>query len=209
MSHKRTATTDAKYNSILSYEKKTAWQVTSKVVEKPELSVWMILIPIVFIPYMQRYQKYKETSKEFCDGYLFTKKIALDTALKMHKNTMTEEEAFLAVSEAVADNPKADARVLKIYEKQVAEINLLCHHYLALLSSQGDDYRQLVAGHYQSYENYTAFLHQLMAAEKEVNRAATLTFKADTEEVPDIIESMEKCLKELRFAEAQKYFSGT
>lgn len=204
----KAAITDPKYNSILSYESKTSWEVTSKVVEKPEISVWMILIPIVFIPYMQRYSKYKETSKAFSEGYLYTKKIALETAYKIYNKEMSEDEAILEVEKTVKNKPNADVRVLNIFEKQINEIKLLCEHYLALLNSQGDSYGQLVVNHYKSYDRFVEFLNELEKAEKEVSRAATYTFRADTEEVPEIIENMEKCLRQYRLEEAKKLFSG-
>ena len=53
---------DEKCKAILSYENKTAYSITAKVLEKPELSAWMILLPIVFILFMQRQKKYKEAS---------------------------------------------------------------------------------------------------------------------------------------------------
>lgn len=202
-------TNEDKYNAILSYEQRTSWKVTSKVVEKPELSVWMILIPIIFVPYMQRYQKYKETSKEFSEGYLFTKRIALDAAYKIHSKEMSKGEAIASAIKVVNTNPNADARVLNIYEKQINEIELLCQHYVSLLSSVGVNYEQLVVNRYKSYDNYFNFVTQLIQAEKDVSRAATQTFKADedTEEVPGIIEKMEKCLAELRLEEARQLFT--
>jgi hypothetical protein len=206
MVDKGTAITDPKYNNILSYERKTSWEVTSKVVEKPEISVWMILIPIVFIPYMQRYAKYKETSRAFSEGYLYTKKIALDTAYKISTKEMAEEDADLEIEKIVKTKPNADARVLNIFEKQIKEIKLLCQHYLALLKSHGDNYGQLVVNHYKSYDKFVEFLNQLGEAEREVSRAATHTFKTDTEEVPEIIENMENCLNQYRLEEAKKLF---
>ena len=198
--------TDPKYNSILSYERKTSWEVTSQVVEKPEISVWMILIPIVFVPYMQRYSKYKETSRAFSEGYLYTKKIALDIAYKIYTKEMTREDAALEVERIVKNKPNPDARVLNIFEKQIKEIKLLCEHYLALLASDGNNYCQLIVNHYKSYDKFIEFLNELGEAEKEVSRAATHTFKTDTEEVPEIIESMEKCLNQYRLEEAKKLF---
>src|SRR5665648_259994 len=53
------------YKSILDYETKTAQIITFKVLERPELSAWMILMPIVFIPVSYTHLRAHETSKGF------------------------------------------------------------------------------------------------------------------------------------------------
>lgn len=199
--------TEENYKNILAYENKTARIITSKVLEKPELSAWMILIPIVFIPFMQRYQKYKESAKIFSEGYLYTKKIALDTAYKIFKNEISLEDAPVVITKAVQNNPHADQIVLNIYQKQIQEIEILCEHYLTLLASEKVKYGEMVVGHYQMEDNYLSFVNKLSEAEKEVTRAASATFKDEMVEVPDIMEKMEKHLSELRLKEAKLFFT--
>jgi len=199
--------TDENYKSILAYENKIAGQITAKVLEKPEFSVWMILIPIVFIPFMQRYQKYKESTKVFSEGYLYTKKIALDTAYKIIKNEIALEDAAAVTTKIVRNNPNADQLVLNIYMKQIQEISILSEHYMALFASERVKYRDMVVNYYQTKDNYLNFLNRLSEAEKEVTRAASATFKDGTEEVPEIMEKMEKYLLALRLEEANLFFA--
>ncbi|HBW35162.1 NF038143 family protein [Desulfosporosinus sp. BICA1-9] len=193
------------YEAILAYENKTAQTITAKVLEKPELSAWMILMPIVFILFMQRSQKYKAASTAFCEGYLYTKKIALDTACRIYKNEYSHEESIAMAAETVQKNPKAEQTVINIYNQQIEEIKLLCEHYLALLASKEDKYDQMVVSHYQTEDNYLCYINRLTKTEKEVTRATTSTFK-DAVEVPEILGKMEKYLWELRVEEAKQFF---
>ena len=198
---------DENYKSILAYESNTAQIITSKILEKPELSAWMILLPLVFILFMQRYQKYKESSKVFIAGYLYTKKIALDTAYRIYNNEISHEEALAMVAETVQKNPNAELIVLNIYNQQIEEIKLLCEHYLALLASKKANYDQMVVSHYQTWDNYLDFVNELAETEKQVTRATTATFKDDAVDVPEIMEKMEEYLGELRLKEARRFFT--
>jgi len=194
------------YKSILAYETKTAQIITSKIIEKPELSAWMVLMPIVFILFIQRYQKYNESSKGFSAGYLYTKKIALETAYRIYNYEISREEASALVVEIVQKNPNAELTILNIYNQQIKEIKLLSEHYLALLATKKDSYNQMVVSHYQTEDNYLGFVNQLAETEKEVTKASTPTFK-DVVEVSGIMEKVEKNLWELRFEEARKFFT--
>lgn len=197
---------DEKHKAILAYENKTALTITTKVLEKPELSAWMILLPIVFILFMQRQKKYKESSTAFMEGYLYTKKIALTAAFRLYNHEISREEVPAIIAETVQKNPKAEPIVLNIYNQQIEEIKLLCEHYLGLLTSNEENYEQMVTSHYQTKDNYLGFINRLVEAEKQVTRASIATFLDAAVEVPEIMEEMEKQLWELRCEEAKQFF---
>lgn len=201
--------TEENYQNILAYENKTALKVFSQVADKPVLSAWMILIPIVFVPYMQRHQRYKESRKAFSEGYLYTKKIALHVAYQIYKNEISGENARSVIKEMVEKNPHADEKVLNIYDKQIQEIELLSAHYLGLFGTGKVSYGEMILCHYQTEHNYLSFVNKLLEAEKEVNRAASATFKDGVAEVPEIMEKMEKQLEELRLEEIKIFFNLT
>jgi len=198
---------DENYKSILAYETRTAQIIAASVLEKPELSAWMILFPIVFVPYMQRHRRYKESKKGFRTGYLYTKEIALNTAYKLYKHEISREEALVMVEKTVQKDPKAERLVKQIYHQQIEEIKLLYEHYLALLATNEDQYEQMVIVHYQSEDNYLGFVNQLAETEKEVNRAAMATFKDDEVKVPEIMKKMESLLLDQRVQEAKQFFT--
>ncbi|MGI6630500.1 MAG: NF038143 family protein [Bacillota bacterium] len=198
---------DEKYESIFAYESKTAQIIASKVMDRPELSPWMILIPIVFIPFLQRYQKYKDSCKVFRDGFLYTKTIALDIAYKVYRNDLPQEGVSELVSKIVQKNSNVVPEVLNIYQKQIQEIKLLCQHYLALLNTEKVQYKDMVVCYYQNESKYRDFLYKLTEAENEVNSAVNATFKEGLIDVPGIMEKMEKYLLQFRLDEAKKFFN--
>ena len=56
---------DEKLALILDQEKTFAKSVAGLVIEKPKLSIWMILIPIIFVHYFYRWNQYSEGLKKF------------------------------------------------------------------------------------------------------------------------------------------------
>lgn len=57
-----------KQEIVARHERRFAGELTESVLEKPELSVWMILIPFLFIVFMQRQQKFKQLGDTFLRG---------------------------------------------------------------------------------------------------------------------------------------------
>ncbi len=207
MTQVKPITDNENYNIILSHEKSTAWKITSKVLHKPKLSIFIFFVPIVFIPYMQRVEQYKEKSRIFNEEYLYTKKIALDHGYSVYKQEISMEQAIAKITEDFNNKPNADnPLVANILEKQLNEIKLLLVHYVSLLSAKGENYKELVVSHYKNHADYLGFINKLCDLEKEVNKASAATFKSDAEEVPEIIEKMEKYLLEHRLEEAEEFF---
>ncbi|MDA8097209.1 MAG: NF038143 family protein [Clostridia bacterium] len=206
---------EANYNLILSHEQQFAKNVATIVMEKPEISVWMFLFPFVLIPFMQRYQQFQESVNLFSQGYLFTKKLTLDAALRVSTEGRSKEEALADAAVLVnrgggapgqdTESGFSDHRQ-KVRDRQIAEIALLADHYHALLGSTGNSYSSLVAGAYKFRENYTKFLIQLEEAEKRVNQASLRAYGNEVENLPDIIFKMERALAALRANETQKIF---
>lgn len=79
-------------------------------------------------------------------------------------------------------------------------------HYLALLTTRESNFDQMLVSHYQTRDNYLGYITRLAEAEKQVTRASTATFIEGAEEVPEILEKMEKYLGELRLEEADQIF---
>ena len=65
---------DQKYEIIYAHEEQFAYALAGRVVKKPEASVWMILIPILFIHHAYKINQYKEGVKSFAKGILAAKK---------------------------------------------------------------------------------------------------------------------------------------
>ncbi|MBC8247469.1 MAG: hypothetical protein H8E81_07780, partial [Deltaproteobacteria bacterium] len=67
---------------ILNYEQKFANSVAVAVIEKPQLNLWMILIPIIFLHFFYRLKKFADGQKAFAGNFILTRKRALEAAAK-------------------------------------------------------------------------------------------------------------------------------
>ena len=98
---------------VARHERRFAGELTESVLEKPELSVWMILIPFLFIVFMQRQQKFKQLGDTFLRGLLYTKNHALEAAARLvagvSAQTVEEETAC-----KVRKNPDADTLLQQV-----------------------------------------------------------------------------------------------
>jgi len=65
---------------ILEYEEKFANSVSLAVIDKPKLSTWMILMPIIFLYYFYQMKKYADGRKAFSRHFILTRKRSLEAA---------------------------------------------------------------------------------------------------------------------------------
>ena len=194
-----------KYKIILEKEQSMARKVALSLIRPKPLTVWEIMIPVIFI---LNYVKLKHSREIFIQNQMFTKKMALDAALDMRKKDVPKESVMAQIDartkELVASVPGGiysdDIRL-----QQLNEIDLLIDHYGFLLNASGTDYSSLVTKAYQTAAAYSSFLDALQAAEKAVMKAAhrTLGSKADTATAAKI----ESISASLRAAEVKNLYS--
>jgi hypothetical protein len=197
---------DTKYESILAQERSLAKAVTSAVIESKPVTVWEIMIPILFL---LSFFRFKRTREIFTLNFLFTKKLALEAAFDMIKKTMTKKEVMDRIRKKTSTILSQDNKgiySIKIRQRQLKEIDLLIDHYYKLLNAEGKDYTSMLKNAYQTREGYVAFLGQLGHAEKEVNRAATQTVR--TTSSSKIVSKMEETTGRIRTSEAERIFSS-
>lgn len=195
---------DTRYEIVLSREQQFAKTVAFKVLDKPELSAWMFLIPFICIQYIHSYQKFQAGAKMFAREFMFTKKAALDAAFDMNKNGVPKAKALSAHFSDQEDGYAKQAE--KMRRKQLGEVGLLIDHYVKLLSAKGDSYQSLLKNAYQTRANYTRFLDLLQQAEKEVSLSAKRAF-SQAEDFSQIISKMEITTNALRMGEMNTIFS--
>jgi len=198
---------DTKYENILTQENTVAKAVARSVIGVNSVTVWDVLIPIVFVFNVLKFKRAREI---FTLNFLFTKKLALQGAFDMIKTSQSREDALAQIrnrtSEILASDKKGIYSI-KIRQKQMREMELLLDHYFRLLNADGKDYSSMVRNAYLTRKDYGAFAKQLEGIEKEVNRAASQTVK--TASAPDIIIKMEEATARLRAAEAENIFPST
>jgi hypothetical protein len=195
-----------KFKIIFERERSMAQGLALSLIRFKTLTVWEIMIPIIFI---LNYVKLKHSREIFVQNQMFTKKMALDAALDMQKKDASKETVMAQIQsktkELVSSIP-GGIYSDDIRRQQLKEIDLLIDHFTQLLNAEGQDYASLVAHAYQTAADYSSFLERLKSAENEVMSAArrTLGEQADlatAEKIESITDSM-------RAAEVNKIFSS-
>jgi hypothetical protein len=195
-----------KYDMILSHETTIARSVALAVIQPKPLSVWEVVIPILFI---FGYMKSKETREIFAQNVLFTKKMAMQAAFDMLKKGQTREFVMERIRsktrEMIASIP-GGIYSAEIRREQLKEIDLLIDHYCKLLNSEGDSYDSLVFNAYRTSHGLAGFFKQLQEAEEGAARAArdTLGGNADTR----TLERMKAVTRDSRIKETEKIFGS-
>lgn len=195
---------ETKYEIILVREQQFSKIVAAKVIDKPELSVWMFLIPILFVQHLNSYQKFQAGVKMFAEEFMSTKKVALDAAFDINKNGVSKTAALSIHFPELEDGYAKQAK--KIHRKQLKEVVCLIDHYVKLLSAKGDCYQSLLKNAYQSFASYNQFSDLLQQAEKEVSLSVKRVF-GQTEGFSQIISKMETTINDLRMKEMKAIFA--
>ena len=196
-----------KFNHIYNFERSIGSSVALRVIKAQPIGVWEFLIPVVFILHFMRNKQSREV---FIQNYMFTKRHALDAALKMLKQGFSREDVLSGIegkTRALLTAPETQGIYSDtIRQQQMNEIDLLFDHYLKLLGAEGQDYGALIRNAYGSRQNYLKFHEQLNSAEKKVSDAArqTLGPKADV----DALLRIEKTTEVIRQARIDKIFGS-
>jgi hypothetical protein len=189
MAHKR--------DLILAEEKQFAARVSVKVIDKPRLDVWMILIPVFFIFYFWQLKRYAKGRKTFAEKFLITRKRSLDEALRSAESGNDPDiEALVQAS----DIPAETRQGYRIW------VTLLVAHYTDLILAQGSSYPALVRSTYKSRTNYLLFLNHLNRVERDFDAALKPHLEKTTENVNGIIKLMEESVTSLRRQLAEAIF---
>ena len=203
-----TAVPNTKYKYILSGEESWAKAVAHSVLAPKKISVWEVLIPIIFI---LNFIKSSDERESFVKNLLFTKKLALEAALDMIKKDRSKKEVMSGIEDTTADllrSPDMSGIYSeKIRRSQLEEIDLLLEHYCRLLRVDGTDYASLVINTYHGLNEYTSFLKKLGGIERKVILAALNAMgpKADTE----LVSKIENAANMTRMRGAEKIFGNT
>jgi len=183
-----------RYRKILNKERNLGEKVSRSVITSTTLSVWEILIPLIFIFKIARQKQIREV---FIKNHIFTKQLALDGAAEILKNRVSKEDAKGSIIEKTHHILKSDKSGMyseKIRRKQMHEVDFLMDHYLRLLNTKEKQYEKMVKNAYVDRRAYIEFLKQLKQVEKETVEAAlqTLGGKADTKRLTNIQAAVEK-----------------
>ena len=188
---------EEKGRMIFEYEQEFAETLAARVLYKPKVQVWMVLIPILFVLYMNDLKKYKDGRKGFVKNYLISRKRALEEAIAAIDADRECDVAPLTKKADLPDNARQPYAEL---------LTIMTEHYEALLRTNGKDYNAMVREVYHNQTNYLLFFNQLNKAEKSLNTALRPHLQ-DNEGVNDVISSMQQHSEQIRRDNALQTFS--
>ncbi|PID40649.1 MAG: hypothetical protein CR984_02095 [Proteobacteria bacterium] len=186
-----------KRDLILAGERRVAAMVSARVIEKPKLAVWMILIPVFFVFYFWQLSRYSDGRKTFSAKFMMTRQRTLDEVLRsIEAGVDTNIPAVVQV----ADIPD---EIRKDYRGWVA---LLADHYRDLIQAHGNSYAALVRSAYKSRTNYLLFLNRLNQVERDFDAALKPHIAHTADDVSGIIKRMEDSTSAIRRQIAEEIF---
>ena len=182
---------------ILAEERKFADAVGRGVIEKPTISIWMILIPVIFVHYFYRLNTYADGRKQFVEYFIRTRQKALgEAASALTSNRKPDAGKLVQMSSIPEGTSKA----------YIAWLTVLLDHYGDLLSAEGESFQQLVKTVFRSKGDYLLSLNTLSEAEKRFDRALKPHISESTPGAGSIVDRMEKCCADLRRKQATSIF---
>lgn len=178
-------------------ERRTADKIAQEVLDKPNLSVWMILIPIVFLYYIYAFNRFSSGKKEFVEGFVKTRKLILEKALNFVENKEKTDFRKLAKEERVPD---------KAVDAYVSWSKVLFDHYTTLLSAEGASYSEMNRSGYTSKEQYESVLEKIIDKEVLFFKALRKEVKASGDAVGEVIKKMETAVANIRRSQVRLVF---
>lgn len=197
--------TESLYNDILEREVRLARSVALTTRRLKPFSVWEVMIPIIFILGFMRSRHQREL---FVQNFIFTKKLALQAARKIHLNTATHAQAFERIeskTRKLIETLEPHIYSEPIRQAQLAEIELLISHYQRLFKTRTKGYAASITAAYRSRKEYAAFLDDLRRAEKAVAAAAVETVGDAADR--DMVARIEACSHRLRLRDADRFYA--
>jgi hypothetical protein len=191
-----------RYDLIWNHENQIAYRVAKQVIQKPPISVWLVLMPILFLFYAHKIQQYKAGIHNFSKGLMQTKTLALDSAMKEINTGMKDKEVK---NNFFSSESETSIEVMRVRNRQLAEFELLKVHYGKLLRQEGTSYRALVRKAYKTSAAYRLFLNQLTQTEKEVMEAVLQAYHPK-EEDRVVSKKMQEATYALREEDLKAFF---
>ena len=182
---------------ILRSELAFANAVGAAVIDKPRVSFWMILVPILFLYFIYRMQKYKSGLRRFEDEFMTTRRWAMDLACESIDMNRCPDIGSVIKRAGLNDTLEND------YARWV---RALVAHYMNLLSAEGDNFESLVRSAHHDRTNYLQVLNYVSRTENEFYAALKPQLNK-VEGAVEIIAAIESMSRQLRRDIAEHVFS--
>ncbi len=197
LTHLTMSSMEEKKEQILGYEQRFAYRLADSVIEKPGLSIWMILIPIILVFHIYRHQRYVDGKNAFAQNYLVTRERALVEAFE------SAAAGRAARTDDIVEKAGIPPETRFAYADWVCE---LVGHYADLLGSDGRNLEEMVRSVFRSRTNYQLFLRRLGEKEHRFHDALRPSIEKTAPEAAQVIERMEAGAIRLRKEHAEAVF---
>ncbi len=188
---------ERKKELVLQRELMFANAIGAAVFEKPKVHFWMVLIPLLFLYFIYRMQKYKTGRINFDREFMTTRRKAVDLAV----------EALETDVQPNIDQIARQSGLLDALEKPYAAwLKALFDYYTDLLTANGDTFESLVRSAYRNRTNFLLTLHRLNTVEKDFYTALKPRMAA-TEGAAAIFATIEEQSRRLRRELAESIFA--
>jgi hypothetical protein len=188
---------DRRKELILDRERDFANAIGAAIFERPRVSFWMIMIPLLFIYFIFRMQKYRDGRIKFDEEFIAARSRALEVAV----------EAVATGTRPDIDRTVRQSDLAGTIEKPYGSwVRVQVEHYMDLLSATGDSFKSLVHSAYHNRTNYLLTLNRLNTVEKEFYAALKPQLDA-TEGAAEIITTIEIQSQHLRRRFAEQIFA--
>ena len=188
---------EQKKEMILQRELMFANAIGAKVFEKPQVHFWMVLIPILFLYFIYRMQRFKSGRLKFDQEFMTTRRKAMDLAVESLETGVKPNIDRIARESGITD---------ALEKPYAAWLRALVDHYDDLLTANGESFEALVRSAYHNRTNYLLTLNRLNTVEKEFY-AALKPQLAATEGAAAVIEAIEEHSRRLRRDLAEQIFA--
>lgn len=188
---------ERKKELILHRELLFANAVGAAVFEKPKVSFWMVLVPLLFLYFIYRMQKFKNGRQDFDREFMTTRRKALALAAESLETDVKPN----------IDRVARQSGLMDALEKPYASwLKALVDYYTDLLAGSGDSFDALVRSAYRNRTDYLLTLNRLNAVEKDFH-AALKPHMAATEGAAAVIATIEEHSRRLRREMAEQIFA--
>ena len=191
------ASLDDKRGFILENETQLAKSIARKLIYRPELSIWMIVIPVFFVYFFYQLNRSTNSRKEFVQKFVLTRKLILNEAYSASVDGEKQDFLEMAEYENVPDCAN---------EAYQGWAKVLFEHYQKLLNEDGNSYAELVRGRYENRGPYLTILDQITKTENRFYKALRKDLNDTVKGAGDVIKAIEKSLPQLRREEADSIY---
>lgn len=185
----------------MTYERQFAFKLAGHVLEKPKMNVWMILIPIIIVYHMFRFQKYVDGKKKFTSNYMKSREQALESACSLVADGKAKD--VNSITEHIPLPPEARGPYNHL-------LSVLVDHYVDLLRAEGEGIDSLLRRAYRSRTDFLLFFNQLSQAEKRLNAALQPHMSREhreQREIGDAVRRIQEISEQMRRTEASRVFA--